>query len=278
MSVFSDLDASRQPEAALRYLDDTDDFMSALKAYVVAAMARYVPGGRVLDLGCGVGHDLVRLAGAGLAPVGVDLSHLALRRARARATSVVRADGVRLPFRDASVDGCRIERVLQHVADPGALVDDVLRVVRPGGVLALLEPDHTSLRVDSRVDPSGALLSAMATAQHPSIGAALADQLRQRGCRVDDVVTEQSFGYQLDGLPLKAAAALDRAVSAGTLSARDGNAWLAEQAVRNRDGSFRATWTKVLVIARAPGFSGQARGVRLPAVGASAPGGRTLEA
>lgn len=266
MSVFSDLDASTQPEGPLRYLDDTDDFMSAFKAYVVAVMVRYVPEGRVLDFGCGVGHDLARLARAGLTAIGVDLSHVALLRARDRSSALVRGDGARLPFRGGSFDGCRLERVLQHVFDPEAVVDEMLRVVRPGGALAVLEPDHTSLRVDSCVDPSGTRLSGLVLAKHPSIGRELAELLRLRGCRIDDVVTEQSFGYQLDGLPIKAAPALARAVSQGRLSDREANDWLTEQTARTRDGSFRASWTKVLVIARTPGAMGQMRGVRQPAM------------
>lgn len=252
MSVFSDLDSSPQPEALLRYLDDTDAFMSAFKSYVVAALARYAPGGRVLDLGCGVGHDLIRLSRAGLTAVGVDLSQAALRRALAKSPAVVQADGASLPFRSGVFDGCRVERVLQHVTDPGAVVDEMVRVVRPGGVLAVLEPDHTSFRVDSALDADGALLSRLVLAKHPSIGAQLPGLLRDRGCVVDDVVTEHSSGYRLEGLPIDAEAALERGVNRGLLSRADADAWLAEQTERTREGTFLATWLKVLVIARTP--------------------------
>ena len=250
ISVFSDLDASPDPDAALRYLDDTDGFMSAFKAYVAAALARYVPGGRVLDVGCGAGHDLARLAAAGLTPTGVDLSRAALVRARDRCRSVAQADGHRLPFRDEAFDGCRIERVLQHVADPGTVLDEVIRVVRPGGVLAVLEPDQSALRVASDVDPSGGLVASQALATHPTMGSQLEQLLRDRGCAVDDVVTERSYGYQLDGLPLKAVPALRRAVAHGLISEEIADAWLTEQAERTHNGTFRATWPKVLVVAR----------------------------
>lgn len=262
MSVFSDLDASPEPGRPLQYLDETDAFMSAFKAYVVAVMLRYVPGGRVLDLGCGVGHDLARLERAGLTPVGVDLSHIALRRAYEQSPAVVRADGARLPFRDDSFDGCRIERVLQHVPDPGLIVDEILRVVRPGGVVAVLDADHTSLRVESQLDPTGAMLSGLSISKQPAIAAGVADLVRLRGCRVDDVVTELSFGYQFDGLPFNAAARLKRAVDNGSLSGPEASAWLAEQTDMTREGTFRASWTKILVVARTPGAVGQMRGIR----------------
>jgi SAM-dependent methyltransferase len=263
VSVFSDVDASPQPEVALRYLDDTDEFMSAFKAYIVAVMKRYVPGGRVLDLGCGVGHDLARLTAAGLDAVGVDLSHVALQAACDRSRALVRADGARMPFRDGSFDGCRVERVLQHVPDPGELVAEMLRVVRPGGVLAILEPDHTSLRIESDVDPDGLLLGKLALARHPSVGTRLADLLAQHGCRVDDVIVEHSFGYELAGLPIKAEGALARGVAAGRITDDMRTSWLAEQAERDAAGAFRASWRKILVVARTTGYSGQMRGMRL---------------
>jgi SAM-dependent methyltransferase len=264
MSVFSDLDASPAPSGPLRYLDETDAFMSAFKAYMVAVLDRYAPRGRVLDLGCGVGHDLARMQRVGLTAVGVDLSHVALLRARDKASALVRADGGRLPFRDRSFDGCRMERVLQHVPDPELVVQELLRVVRPGGVLAVLDADHSSLRVDSRLDPRGTLLSRLALAKHPAIGAELPDLLRRHGCRVDDVVTELSFGYQLDGLPADAGTRLERGVGKGLVTGDEATAWLNEQTVRSQDGSFRASWTKVLVVARTPGASGQMRGIRQP--------------
>jgi hypothetical protein len=60
---------SDRSDSLLQYLDP-DTSMAALKAYVAAAARRYVPGGVSLDLGCGVGHDLVRLRAAGLRPMG----------------------------------------------------------------------------------------------------------------------------------------------------------------------------------------------------------------
>jgi ubiquinone/menaquinone biosynthesis C-methylase UbiE len=266
MSVFSDLDASPEPDRPLQYLDETDAFMSAFKAYVVAVMLRYVPGGRVLDVGCGVGHDLARLDRAGLTSVGVDMSHLALLRARSQSPAVVRGDAARLPFRDGSFAGLRVERVLQHVPDPRLVVDEMLRVVRPGGVLAVLDADQTSLRVESRLDPSGALLGGLSISRQPAVAAGVADLLRQRNCRVDDVVTELSFGYQLDGLPVDAASRLQRAVRSGALTADEASAWLAEQTARTEEGTFRASWTKILVVARTPGATAQMRRLRQPLV------------
>lgn len=261
MSQFSDVDNSARPDSLLNYLDDTDVSMAALKAYVATAASRYVPGGVVLDLGCGVGHDLVRLRAAGLRPIGLDPSAHALSRAVGRHPAVVRADGARLPLRTGALDGCRIERVLQHVPYPEAVLDEVIRVVRPGGFIAILEPDHTSLRVDA-TSGDGNLLGRWPSPRHPAIGGEIADLLRGRRCHVDDVVTELSFGYALDRIPVNAEPTLQRAVAAGALSAPARDAWLEEQRERSRCGNFQASWVKVLVIARAPG-AGRSEGGRV---------------
>lgn len=261
MSQFSDVDNSDHPDNLLRYLDDTDISMAALKGYIAAAARRYVPGGIVLDLGCGVGHDLIRLRAAGLRPVGLDPSARALSRAAGLHSAVVRGDGAQLPFRASAFDGCRIERVLQHVPDPGAILDEVMRVVQPGGFIAILEPDHTSLRVET-TSGDASLLGRWPTPRHPAIGVELADLLRERGCHVDDVVTELSFGYALDRIPVNAELTLQRAVEAGALAAQDRDVWLEEQQERSRGGTFQASWVKVLVIARAPG-AGRSEGGRV---------------
>jgi SAM-dependent methyltransferase len=255
------VDNSDRPDSLLQYLDDTDTSMAALKAYVAAAARRYVPGGLILDLGCGVGHDLVRLRTAGLRPIGLDPSSHALSRAVALHSGVVRGDGARLPFGTSVLDGCRIERVLQHVADPGAVLDEVVRVVRPGGFIAILEPDHTSLRVEAATADAN-LLGRWPSPRHPAIGVKIEDLLRERGCHVDDVVTELSFGYALDRIPVTADLTLQRAVAAGALATRDRDAWLEEQRERSSNGTFQASWVKVLVVARTPG-EGRAEGGRV---------------
>ena len=46
-------------------------------------------------------------------------------------------------------DGCRIDRVLQHIADPAAAIGEMVRVLRPGGVLVAFDNDWETLTVDS---------------------------------------------------------------------------------------------------------------------------------
>lgn len=103
---------------------------------------------RVLDVGCGTGAvtaDLVDLVRPGADVVAVDVDPAMARRSRARldGAGVVCADGGRLPFPDGAFDAAVCNLVLMWAPDPGALVREMARVVRPGGtVLASMEPDY----------------------------------------------------------------------------------------------------------------------------------------
>ncbi|HEX7168444.1 MAG TPA: ubiquinone/menaquinone biosynthesis methyltransferase [Acidimicrobiales bacterium] len=105
-------------------------------------------GAVVLDIACGTG-DLCRdLQGARLRPVGVDFSFGMLRHARTTAP-LAHADALRLPFPDASVEGAVSGFALRNFSDLGACFDELGRVVRPGGRIALLDvaqPDSPILR------------------------------------------------------------------------------------------------------------------------------------
>ncbi len=159
MSGFSHVDHSPNVERLVAYLEATDIGLGAMKSYIAAAANRAVPGGLVIDIGSGVGHDLARLAVAGMSAVGVETSAAMLATARSNlgpAAILMRCDGARLAFRDGVVDGCRIERVLQHVESPDAVLSEVGRVVRPGGFLAVFEPDYSTFAAAS--DEPGALV------------------------------------------------------------------------------------------------------------------------
>ena len=92
----------------------------------------------VLDLACGTG-DLCRgLADAGLRPVGMDLSFGMLAAARTD-VPLSQADALRLPVPDASVDGVTCGFALRNFVELAPFFEELGRVVRPGGRIALLE-------------------------------------------------------------------------------------------------------------------------------------------
>lgn len=108
------------------------------------------PGGRFLDAGCGTGATGAWMAGRGRV-VAVDVQAEALSLYRERhvdAMGLAVADLGRLPFADGSFDAALCVTVLYHgaIASPAAAVGELARVVRPGGVVCLVEPGVQRLR------------------------------------------------------------------------------------------------------------------------------------
>ena len=91
---------------------------------------------RVLEVGCGTGCDLLQFAKHDAQATGVDITpaHLELARRRVGALATVReADARNLPFPDASFDYVYSHGVLHHSDQPRRIIDEIFRVLRPGG-------------------------------------------------------------------------------------------------------------------------------------------------
>ncbi len=113
---------------------------------LAAALGPATAGVRtVLDIGCGDGTAAATAAPflAGHRIVGVDWSQDALRRARTRLPYAVRgelSDGG-LPFATAGADAVLFSEVVEHLVDPDGALDEIRRVLRPGGHLMLSTPN-----------------------------------------------------------------------------------------------------------------------------------------
>jgi demethylmenaquinone methyltransferase/2-methoxy-6-polyprenyl-1,4-benzoquinol methylase len=111
----------------------------------LAAAAAVRPGDRVLDGACGTGDLALADLGAGAgAVVGLDFSPRMLERARRKDSRIewVQGDLLALPFADGSFDAATVGFGVRNVADLGASLRELRRVLRPGGRLAILEITH----------------------------------------------------------------------------------------------------------------------------------------
>jgi ubiquinone/menaquinone biosynthesis C-methylase UbiE len=105
-----------------------------------------VPGTRLLDVATGPGHLPARAAERGAVPVGIDVADAMVTRARELYPTLEfhRGDAEELPFADAEFDAVTANFLLPHLARPERAMAELVRVLAPGGRLALATWDVPS--------------------------------------------------------------------------------------------------------------------------------------
>jgi ubiquinone/menaquinone biosynthesis C-methylase UbiE len=95
-----------------------------------------------LEIGCGEGNNLVRLARRG-GWIGVDLhrAKLAFAATHVAGARFVAADALALPFPAATFRTVFVRDLLHHIPDPAPVLAEAMRVLAPGGRFCLLEPN-----------------------------------------------------------------------------------------------------------------------------------------
>jgi len=155
--VLADLDAHRFDDLylamQLKFRGSSDD--------VTAKSERYLPlllnneglagGETFLDIGCGRGEWLALLRSKNITCRGIDLSEAMVAEAKARGFDVVAADAVAYlkAQPDASLGGISAFHVVEHIPffDLVDLIDEIRRVLKPGGVLLFETPNPENLVV-----------------------------------------------------------------------------------------------------------------------------------
>jgi len=132
--------------------------LASFKTYKEEAYQLLKPEeGRVfIDVGCGLGFDVERLAKTTSATIiGLDTSYELLGDARRRAQDLgianadyVLADAGLHCFSDGQFDGARVDRTLQHLEHPERVIEAMARVIRKGGRVVCAEPDWGSFFID----------------------------------------------------------------------------------------------------------------------------------
>lgn len=121
-------------------------------------LRRFAAERDVLEVGCGTGLLLERIARFARSAKGIDLSDGMLEKARARGLDVTRGSATDLPFADASFDVACSFKVLPHVRDIHRALAEMTRVVRPGGSLVIELYNPYSLRgLVKNLLPAGAI-------------------------------------------------------------------------------------------------------------------------
>jgi ubiquinone/menaquinone biosynthesis C-methylase UbiE len=154
---FADVDCQGDGDA----YKDCLEFLDSLPYYgeckeLSYELLRLAPGLSVLDVGCGIGDDVFRMA-ARVMPdgrvVGVDASACMVEEARSRMGASLNvefreADGRDLPFSDGTFDRCRIDRTLQHIEGPDKVFRELVRVLEPQGLLLAYDNDWGTFSIN----------------------------------------------------------------------------------------------------------------------------------
>lgn len=164
--------------------------------------ARIPESARVLEIGCGTGAvTRVLAAWPGVTTaVGVDPSPAFVAKARELGTALATltfevAEGRALPFANECFDAAVFHTTLCHLAEPEAALHDAVRVLRPGGCLAVFDGDYaTATLATSTGDPLNACTEAFRThfIHDPWLVRRLPRLLEAAGVRLEQ---RRSYGY-----------------------------------------------------------------------------------
>lgn len=136
-----DLEMTDEPVGSLAFFDALDEYRFDKLRYLPSVVDfQGYRRRRILEVGCGIGTDLVRFARGGACVTGIDLAARSIELARRnvalhglRARGLCVADGEALPFEDGHFDVVYAHGVLQYAANPARLVAEAHRVLEPGG-------------------------------------------------------------------------------------------------------------------------------------------------
>jgi SAM-dependent methyltransferase len=266
------VDEQEDPDALVELMDETARWPAviALRAFEADHLA-LAPGQSLLDVGCGRAEVACALAPSvqpGGRVVGIDASEAMLADARRRAErlgidiELRTGDATALDLPAGGFDAVRSERMLQWLAEPPAAVRELVRVLRPGGRLSLIDTDWRTLAVDlpdrdAALDVMRAILDARGP--QASAGGQLVNLCRDAGLVDIEVlpVVHPFTGWDLDERPappgiIPVEGLLPELVETGLLEASTAETFTEQYLGAARAGRFFMSLTMFAVAAAKP--------------------------
>ncbi len=252
-----------RPEHLFEFLDLVDGIESIQKIKRrMADIGSVGQGQKVLDVGCGLGQEVLRMAdlvGTAGSAVGVDIADAFVAEARRRAgirggnVEFQVGSAVDLPLPDGTFDMCRAERVLLLLDDPFTALREMARVVRPGGQVVVFDYDLSMSFIDSDDEPLTRRIEQFVANQWPNglIGRRLPHWFRAIGL-VNQVIephvviaTFQTFERLYYGV-------LEAGLEKANIGKSEFTRWWADLEEKEASGSFFAAWPGFIVCGQKP--------------------------
>ena len=263
LNGFQNPSQTTESENLFRFLDAADAmaFVQDCKQKMLA-LGPVQSGDHVLDVGCGLGHEVIRLAqtvGENGRVVGIDQNPMMIAEAQRRAADIAYplefqvGDGHRLNFETESFDLCRAERVIEYVKNPQQMLAEMVRVVRPGGAVVIFDFDYDGVVV---AGGDRDLMRRMKqpifdSVPHGGIGSQLPHLYRQVGLQEIQVVphafTPSYFVYER-----LARGPLEQALQSGIISQTEFESWWQAVEQANQEGRFFSAYLGFVVSGRKP--------------------------
>ena len=259
---FCDVDGTGYAADFITYLDQAADHFKPLKIFT-HSLLRLRPGERILDIKCGCGDDLRELATL-VTPngwaVGIDNSQSMIDEARRRHAGCElplqfeRGDAGHLRWQADYFDVCRADRVFQHLTDPERTLNEMLRVLKPGGRVLVVDRDWGMVAVDaSDVETTRAVLNrASAGIRNGWMGRGLCGLFKKSGVINAEVQTKSisinSFAVADTLLDLRVV--VEHAIAEQLVSQDVAAKWLNDLLYRDAANQFFATVTLYIACGR----------------------------
>lgn len=260
---YSTVDQAADVIFLFRFLDVADT-VPAIQEYrqQMLDLAPMNPGHHILDVGCGIGHMALRFAervGSSGQVFGIDKSEIFIREAQRRATQRGLAvefkvgDAQQLDLPDQSIDLCWTERVLMYLEQPDQALDEMVRVLKPGGQMIMFDFDYDATIIDGKNRDLTRRIVRLLSDSVPSswIGRQAQRLFKERG--LEDVKTTIPV-IRTNFMPYKMVfgGTLSQAVQDGRLDAEELDGWWRDLEQAERAGTFMVVSPGFIVYGRKP--------------------------
>lgn len=223
-------------------------------------------GQKILDAGCGPAVDslpISAMTGQQGITVGIDLDFQMVKNACKRASASEtkspfhsQSDVISLPFKNEFFDGCRSERLFQHLSSPEKALKEMVRVTKKEGRIVVVDTDHSASSVDTSEYDAEWVLRRLHTDrfQHGYSGRTLYRLFREAGLE-DIKITPfalHTTSFQLFSLVSEMNALLVLAIKDGVLTEEEIGRFTANLQENDSRGTFFGTMNIVVASATVP--------------------------